>query len=77
MTPTNTQKKHTAPAATSVKAFMETPSYLHAKALLNAEINNDGTLKIDRNCFKKTPQEKADLANAKRAYKKMIKQQNS
>lgn len=52
----------------NIKKFMESEEYVQKNKKLKEDINSF-PLKIDYSCFKKTPQEKNLLAQAKYDYK--------
>lgn len=52
----------------SLKKFLESQEYQHKRKKINDEINSE-RVDIDYSVFKKTDEEKAQLANAKIQYK--------
>lgn len=52
----------------NIKKFMESEEYTILRKNMQEEINKY-PVKIDKECFKKTEQEKIDLLNAKNSYK--------
>jgi hypothetical protein len=59
----------------NTKSFLATEEYQRRREELSREINSR-PVKIDRACFAKTPAEKEKAKEAKKAYKKMLAEEN-
>lgn len=64
-------KTHMITPENNLKAYLSSEHYQRKKQELQREIQREGTLFIDRTCFKKTPEERIKLKEAKKQWRKL------